>query len=192
MSRAPPTLSGRIVGGVAGAFLLARGRAHGLALIDPTPAGAWASFAAMWLCAPGYLLLRALGGGAGGEGARLVAAEAIGYVIGWFAFPLLMVGVTEGLGRRDRFPAFVSAWNWAKLPQLLAVLAAGLVGAAGLLPGAVADALAFGALAYALWLSWFVARETLGIDGARSGFVVGADVVVGLFVTGLTLALSRG
>jgi hypothetical protein len=192
MSRAPPSLSGRIVGGVAGAFLLARGRSHGLLLIDPTPAGAWASFAAMWLCAPGWLVLRVLGGDAGGEGARLVAAEAIGYVIGWFAFPLLMVGVTEGLGRRDRFAAFVSAWNWAKLPQLVAVLAAALIGAAGLLPGAFAESLALGALAYALWLSWFVARKTLEVDGVRAGFVVGADVLVGLFVTGLTLALSRG
>jgi len=192
MNGSASPLAARIVGGVAGAFLLARGRAQGLALIDPSPAGAWASFAAMWLCAPGYVVLRALGGGAGGEGLRLVAAEAIGYVIGWFAFPLIMLGVAEGLGRRARFPGFVAAWNWSKLPQLLAVLATALLAATGLLPGLAADVLGFGALAYALWLSWFVARESLAIDGTRAGFVVGADVLLGLFITGLTITLSRG
>ncbi|QXM24371.1 hypothetical protein KO353_14160 [Elioraea tepida] len=192
MSGPASPLAARIVGGVAGAFLLARGRAQGMALIDRSSAGAWASFAAMWLCAPGYVVLRSLGGGVGGEGVRLVAAEAIGYVIGWFAFPLLMVGVVEGMGRRDRFPGFVAAWNWAKLPQLVVVLVAALAAATGLLPGLAADVLGLAALAYALWLSWFVARQALGIDGARAGFVVGADVLLGLFVTGLTITLSRG
>jgi hypothetical protein len=60
------------------------------------------------------------------------------------------------------------------------------------LPGLAADVLGFGALAYALWLSWFVARESLAIDGTRAGFVVGADVLLGLFITGLTITLSRG
>lgn len=192
MSGAPSPLAARIMGGVAGALLLGRGRARGLALIDLSPAGAWSSFAAMWLCAPGYVILRALGGGAGGDGFRLLAAETIGYVIGWFAFPLLMVGGTEALDRRARFPAFVAAWNWAKVPQMLALVASGLAAATGLLPGVAADLVALGALGYALWLSWFVARETLGIDGARAGLVVGADLLVGLFVTGLTLTLSRG
>jgi len=183
----------RILGGLVGGFTLARGRTAGLALIDRTPEGAWASFAAMWVCLPPYLLLRLLSGGAAGDGTlRFITAEGIGYVLGWFAFPLLMLGVTEGMGRRGRFPAFVAAWNWSKPPQLAAMLAAGLVAVTGLLPGAAADALALAALVYALWLSWFAARESLGIGGAQAGFVVGADVLVGLFVTGLTLTLGRG
>ena len=183
----------RLLGGLAGGVALAHGRASGLALIDRTPEGAWASFAAMWVCLPPYLLLRLLTGGPAGKvSLRLFAAEAIGYVLGWFALPMLMLGVAEGMGRRGRFPGFVAAWNWAKPPQLAAMLAAALVAATGLVPGAAADGFALAALLYALWVSWFAARASLGIGGAQAAFVVGADVLIGLFITGVTLALGRG
>ncbi|MCU0985877.1 MAG: hypothetical protein MUC89_13195 [Acetobacteraceae bacterium] len=182
----------RIAGGVAGGFMLARGRADGMALIDTSPAGAWASFAAAWLCLPGYVALRLMSETAAvADPLRLMAAEAIGYVIGWFAFPLLMVGIAEGMGRSGRFPAFVAAWNWSKVPQLVVMLAASTVGAIGGLPVSVLDALALLALAYIVWISWFAARAALAVSAGRAVFVVVLDLILGLFITGLTITLAQ-
>lgn len=182
-----------IAGGVAGGFMLARGRADGLALIDLSPAGAWASFAALWLCLPGYLALRLLSDtGPVAEPLRLVLAEGIGYVLGWFAFPLLMVGVAEGMGRRERFAPFVAAWNWAKVPQLVVMLVATTIGAVGLLPAPLHDVLALFALFYVVWIAWFTARVALSVTGGRAAFVVMMDMMLGLFITGLTITLGQG
>jgi hypothetical protein len=41
-----------------------------------------------------------------------------------------------------------------------------------------------------LWIEWFVARTALAIQGPRAAFVVGADLVLGLFITGLTITLA--
>lgn len=183
----------RAANGLAGAFLLARGRADGLRLIDPTPEGAWASFASMWLCAPGYLALRLMGAGVeAADPARVLAAETIGYVLGWFAFPVLMAGLTVTMMRVSVFPRFVSAWNWMNAVQILVLLGAGAIGALDILPGAAGDALGIAALLYILWLEWFVARTALAIPGIRAAAVVGADLILGLFLTGLTLTLAQG
>lgn len=193
MSAPPSPRLRRIAGGVAGGFMLARFRADGMALIDCSPAGAWASFAAVWLCAPGYVALRLLGGPVvAADPLRLISAEIIGYVIGWFAFPLLMLGFVEGMGRRERFAAFVSAWNWAKVPQLVVMLAMAVLGTILPLPGPLLDGLALGALAYVLAISWFAARTALAIPGLRAAFVVGLDLLLGLFITGLTITLGQG
>lgn len=182
-----------IAGGVTGGFLLARGRADGLALMDLSPAGAWASFAAAWLCLPGYLALRLLADTAPvAEPLRLVAAEAIGYVLGWFAFPLLMLGILDGMGKRERFAPLVAAWNWAKVPQLVVMLAATLLGAIGVLPAPVLDVLAIVALFYVVWIAWFTARAALSVTGGRAAFVVVLDMILGLFITGLTITLGQG
>lgn len=183
----------RAANGLAGAFMLARGRKDGLALIDPTPAGAWASFASMWLCAPGYVALRLMGAGEEmGDPLRVLLAEAIGYVLGWFAFPVLMAGLVVTMMRVSAFPRFVSAWNWTNAVQILVLLCAGAIGALGILPGAAGDALGIAALLYILWLEWFVAREALAIPGMRAAAVVGADLMLGLFLTGLTLTMAQG
>jgi hypothetical protein len=182
-----------IAGGVAGGFMLARGRADGMALIDVSPAGAWTSFVALWLCLPGYVALRLLSDtGPVDDALRLVAAETIGYVLGWFAFPLLMVGIAEGMGRRERFAPFVAAWNWSKVPQLVAMLAATMIGAIGVLPAPVLDVLAIVALFYVVWIAWFAARTALAVTGGRAAFVVVMDMMLGLFITGLTITLGQG
>jgi hypothetical protein len=47
-------------------------------------------------------------------------------------------------------------------------------------------------LGYAVWLEWFVARHALGVDGAKAAMLVGADLVLGLFLGGLIRTLSGG
>lgn len=182
-----------LAAGMAAAALLARGRSAGLALLDGTPAGAWRSFAALFVAAPFFLGLKLIAAPpmlARADPLRLWLAEAIGYVIGWFALPLAMVTVSRLLDRAGRFPLFVTAWNWTNLAQAMVLLAAALV--AALLPGGFGQFVSLLALGYVLWLQWFVAREALAVPGLQAAAVVGLDLVLGLFISGLTLSLALG
>ena len=60
------------------------------------------------------------------------------------------------------------------------------------LPESVAEVLMLLGLGYAVWLEWFVARHALGVDGAKAAMLVGADLVLGLFLGGLIRTLSEG
>lgn len=177
--------------GLACAVLMARGRAEGLRLLDGSAATAWRSFLAMPIAAPIYLALKVVSAPPlprGIDPARLVAAEAIGYVISWFATALVMLAVARVLDREARWPLFVAAWNWSNVVQLAVFLAAAVI--ASVLPAAMAGGVTFAALGYVLWLQWFVAREAFAIPGPRAAAVVGVDLVLGLFLSGLTLSLG--
>lgn len=184
-----------VVAGLAGAFLLARGRVQGLALMEDTPEGVWRSFIAAFICLPAFLALRflawaSMGAPPGGIG-RALTAEVIGYAIAWVAFALASLPLARAWGREAGWPRFISAWNWTNIVQYLALLALTLPGALGL-PVALAQILMMAGFAYALWLEWFVARQALGVDGLRAGAIVGLDLVLGLFLGGLIRNLSGG
>lgn len=180
-----------IAAGLASVSLLARGRAIGLDLLDGTPLGAWRSFAAMFVAAPFFIALKLLSSpalAAEVDPLRLWIAEAIGYVTGWFALPLVMLAITRVMDRQHRWPLFVCAWNWTNLFQVLVFLAGAL--AAAVLPRGLGQLVTLVALGYVLWLQWFVAREALDVPGPRAVAVVGVDLVLGLFISGLTLSIG--
>ncbi len=182
-----------VAAGLACALLMARGQAAGLRLLDGSATAAWRSFLAVLIAAPLYLALKLVSIPPlprGIDPVRLVTAEAIGYVISWFATALVMLAVARVLDREPRWPLFVAAWNWSNVVQLVVFLAAAIV--ASVLPGALAGGVTFAALGYVLWLQWFVAREAFAIPGPRAVAVVGVDLVLGLFLAGLTLSLGAG
>ncbi|MDW8445154.1 MAG: hypothetical protein RML45_13515 [Acetobacteraceae bacterium] len=119
-----------VAAGLACAVLMARGRAEGLRLLDGSPATAWRSFLAMLVASPLYLALKVVSAPPlprGVDPLRLVAAEAIGYVLGWFATALVMLAVARVLDREGRWPLFVAAWNWSNVVQLVVFLAGAVV-----------------------------------------------------------------
>jgi hypothetical protein len=180
-----------VAAGLASVSLLVRGRAIGLTLLDGTPAGAWRSFAALFVAAPLFLALKLVAAPpivAGADPVRLWLAEAIGYVTGWFALPLVMLGLARMMDRLERWPLFVCAWNWTNLAQIAVFLVAAVL--AALLPRGLGQLVTLVALGYVLWLQWFVAREALAIPGPRAVAVVGVDLVLGLFISGLTLSIG--
>lgn len=180
-----------IAAGVASVSLLARGRRIGLGLLDGSPHGAWRSFVALFVAAPFFLALKLVSAPpivAGADPVRLWIAEAIGYVMGWFALPLVILAFARVMDRLHRWALFVCAWNWANLAQILVFLAAALL--AALLPRGLGQLVTLVALGYVLWLQWFVAREALDIPGPRAIAVVGVDLVLGLFISGLTLSIG--
>jgi hypothetical protein len=180
-----------IAAGLASVSLLARGRGIGLDLLDGSPLGAWRSFVALFVAAPFFLALKLVSAPpivAGADPVRLWVAEAIGYVMGWFALPLVMLAFARVMDRLHRWPLFVCAWNWTNFAQILVFLAASLL--AALLPRGLGQLVTLVALGYVLWLQWFAAREALDIPGPRAVAVVGVDIVLGLLISGLTLSIG--
>src|SRR5580693_18139 len=86
-----------------GTLRLARGDRGGLSCFDRSLDGFWRSFRAAVICYPLYLVLLTMritvAEWESSSGWRIVAVETIGYVIGWVAFPLVMLTVTQRLGR---------------------------------------------------------------------------------------------
>jgi hypothetical protein len=187
----PPSLAD----GVAAAILFARGRAEGMALIPRDMAGARHSFLAALICLPVLLLLRAYGwsgGGAPPQGVAVaLAAELIGYTLGWVAFALISLALARQAKRESNWPGFIAAWNWSNLIQyalLIVLMVPGILG----LPGWVGNALGLIAVGYAIWLEWFVTRTALSVPGATAAMFVVLDLALGLFVGGFTARFSGG
>lgn len=191
----PPPMREVIIAGIAGAFLLGRGRTAGLALMENTPEGAWRSFVAALICLPAFLAIRVFAwagiGAPDGGVLRGLTAETIGYAIAWSAFALLSLGLARAWGRDANWPRFISAWNWTNIVQYLVLVALMLPGALGLSSG-LAQVLTLVGLAYAVWLEWFVTRHALGVEGGRAAVMVAMDLVLGLFLGGLIQTLSEG
>lgn len=184
-----------ISAGLAGAFLLARGRAEGLALMETTPAGAWRSFIVAAICLPAFLALRAFAWAQGGAGVevlgRPLVAELITYVLGWTVFALASSWVSGLLGRGAAWPRFIAAWNWTNIVQYLLWLALAVPIAFGA-SGLVIQALTLAAFGYLIWLEWFTVRAALGVSGRQATAVVFLDLVIGVFLAGLAQRLALG
>ena len=181
-----------IEAGLRGAFMLARGQAHGAMLIEDTPEGAARSFWAAAICLPGFLALVLL------DWADEPPASDIGYALlvqviahagGWAGFAVASHALAQAAGRGAEWPHFIAAWNWANVVQyLLLLLAVSLPRLLGL-PAPLASALAVATLGYQLWLVWFLARTTLR-SGGLAVAVVGTDLLIGVVVAALVASLA--
>ncbi|MBS7811125.1 hypothetical protein [Roseococcus pinisoli] len=182
-----------VANGLAAALLLARGREVGLALVPSGMEGARHSFLAALICLPVLLIIRLYGWSTqavppNGEAVAL-AAELVGYSLGWVGFALASLMLAQRAQRGADWPRFIAAWNWTSLVQyalLLVLLVPSLLG----LPTWVSNALGLVAVGYAIWLEWFVTRVALNLPGPVAALFVIMDLAIGLFVGGLTDKIS--
>src|SRR5215813_13340670 len=140
---------------LAGALRLARGDRGGLACFDRSLDGFWRSSGAAVIGYPLYLLLLAM---------RVTVAEwerAGGYVIGWVAFPLIMLSITRLIGRAHRYFDFMVPYNWSQVPQSALFVLVGLGTGSGAPDAAPAQAIEAVAAVAVLVYEWFIARVAL-------------------------------
>ena len=184
-----------IQAGLRGAFMLARGQAHGLMLVEDTPLGARRSFLAAAICLPAFLALRLMSwanGEAPGRGVAFgLAAELFGYVFAWAGFALASLPMAQAAGRGKEWAHFLAAWNWGNVVQYLVLLALTVPALLGL-PPTLAYGLGLAAFGYALWLEWFIAKEALKITGFRASVFVVLDLLLGVFIGGFVAKLTGG
>ncbi|MGE0254857.1 MAG: hypothetical protein AB7N54_03095 [Alphaproteobacteria bacterium] len=179
-----------VVRGLGGAWRFAHFDRSGEGWLDTSSAGFVRSFAAAAIVAPGWILLK-LVVWSHAEAPPVIDwtvapfVMPLAYVVLWTAFPLLMSGVADVLGRGERWITFVVANNWMQVVQLAVALPATTLIAMLGPPWTVLVAVAVQAL-LAAW-SWFVARVTLDIAGAPAAFIVILDLVVSALIDGAML-----
>ena len=175
-----------------GAWLLARGDAAGMGLLDLTVEGFWNSFAAALVAAPAYVLLltdryarTGLPPGAGLAGTAF--AESLAYLVDVATLPLLAIPLTRFLGLGTRYVPLVVASNWATVPQVALFVAAVALGLA--LPP-MRDGFLLAAVAGTFTYQWFVVRTALGTTGATALAFILINLLVGAMLNRALDALA--
>ncbi len=183
--------------------LLARAR-HGLAVswrlaghdtdaihdYDTSYDGFWASFWALGLSLPVFLLLTSL------EPQIQAAAElpvremstgfylleTVGYAINWLMFPLLMIFIARLLAFQDRYTVLVVAFNWSALFLSLMVLPAPLLFAAGVIGLGTMVIINLIIWALSLYYRWLVFTTAIGGQGFTGFGLLLLDVLTSLII----------
>jgi hypothetical protein len=161
-----------------GAYRLAWLDRSGMSHFNLSVDGFWRSFFAAVLVAPGYALLVVQELVARPEAvspAWAFVVETLAYGIGWAAFPLVAIVVTQLLGLSRNYAAMIIAANWAAVIQIGAFLAA--VALSFVLPplGGLLVTLATGAI---MFYQWFVIRTALDTTAGMAVALVLVDLLV--------------
>jgi len=162
--------------------------ARGLQWFDDTVQGFWRSFFAAVVALPFYVAIIAaapVDQPVTVTPAAYVLTQAIAYVCGWTAFPLVMSHVARFIGRDGHYVRYIVAANWCSIIPLGIFGILALLGASGTIPGGVVDFLYFGVLLWTLSFHWFVARTALQINGIGATGIVALDILLGLMISGI-------
>ncbi len=172
---------------IIGALRLARGDRGGLVYFDRSADGFWRSFRAAVISYPLYLVLLSMRVTVAeweSSGALvIITVETIAYVIAWTAFPLLMLIVTQRIGRAHRFFDFMVPYNWSQLPQSALFVLVGLETESGVLGAQPAQAIEAAAAIAVLVYEWFIARVALDTTATAAGIVVFVDLLLGVLIS---------
>lgn len=169
---------------VYGAWRLALLDRKGLDCFDSTIEAYWKSFNAAVIVAPAYallLVLRLTEIDTTAGFLPLAIVETLAYIIGWVAFPLIMIYVCDRIGRFDRYLRYIVAHNWSNVIQVALFLIVTIL-AKGFLGGGMAVFLGLSATVAILFYQWFIARAALEISGGAAAAIVGLDLIISILI----------
>ena len=167
-----------IVGGVYGAWRLARRDPAGLIWFDDSPGGFWHSFWGPALVLPGFLVLQALDGVFAQKLLLPLAVQLIAYVMGCVAFPLAVAHISEGLQRSHLYMRYIVAYNWSAVVQMALLLPVALL--AHLFPSLAPLNLA--ATMILLVYQAYVAHTALAVPAGTAALLVILDLLIGALI----------
>ena len=188
------SLGTSVASGLQAALLLARGRSDGLRYVADDMEGAARSFWAAAICLPAFVCLRLLawtGGGMPSHPARVFALDLLTFGVGWCGFAVLSYRLVGAMGLGERWPRFITLWNWCNVVQYLLLVVFSIPGLLGA-PPLLDQAAQLVGLGWALWLEWFGFRLTLAIGGLAAAGLVALDVAIGVMLAALSTALLAG
>jgi hypothetical protein len=176
-----------LVASLYGTYRLARFDPQGLGFFDSSPAGARRSFFAAAIVAPFYALMLAAGPAGGGDvdPVRFGIVEGIAYVLSWVAYPVLVEWLTRVLGRRERFEAYLAAYNWSMVLQNAVVFPITMLVGLGVLPLQVGQLLWFGVFLLVLLYVGFIVRAALEVTPVTAAGLVLLDVLLSALIDGV-------
>jgi hypothetical protein len=178
-----------------GAWGMLLGRTDAMRSFDTSSEGFWRSFQAIALIAPIYgiiamadwraAVLAASPGGAPSFGADAFWSSRLALlVLDWVTLPVLLSALSDFIGIRHRYPAFIVARNWSAVLAIAPFGAVAFFDLIGLLPGDVIVVPSLVALAVALRISYMVARRALNVP-------IEVAIAFVLFDFLVSLALAR-
>lgn len=168
-----------------GAYRLARVDERGMDFFDTSIEGFWRSFYAAALVAPLYLILmvtRFQAAGVQASGLQFVAVEAIGYVIAWVAFPVVVAYIAPMIERDHRYLRYIVAYNWASVLQNSLCLPIAILINLGAISSSLATLLGVGCFVVVSVYTWYVTRVALDVPGGTAAGFVALDVVLSVIV----------
>lgn len=182
--------------GIAGAWRLAHLDSSGMSYFENSLVAFWRSFQAAVVAAPLFLiliLLRTAEHPLSSDPWRAFFIEAIGYVIGWTAFPLAAWYLAGALGKPNRYFSYIGAYNWANVIQVAAFMPIAALSASDLLPGMLVVLAALVLTAAVIYYQFFIVRTALGIDALPALGFVAIDLMLGLAIDAVETTLhARG
>lgn len=187
-------IAGSLTTGLHAALLLARGRADGIRLVADDTHAAGRSFWAMAACMPIVVAMRLLAMVPPSLGVglpRLVLRDLLVFAVSWLLYALLSHRVANTMGRGERWPRFIAAWNWCNVIENLLLVVGSLPGWFGA-PSVIDQAAQLFALGWALWIEWYATRTALGVSILMAVWLVLLDESVGLVATGLGQVMGGG
>ncbi len=184
------SLARLVAGPLDGLMRVLRGDAKGLDLMGAGSRAGWiASFLVPGiLLAPayGWMTLRRLADiEFEPEFGPTFAIEAIGYVIGWTAFPVLSHTICQRLGKPEAWYGYVVAYNWANILQIAFYVPAALLGTFEGMPPLPLFLVGVIAVTAAIAIHFRVARVVLEIAPVQALMLVAVDLAVGQIVSRL-------
>lgn len=178
---------------VYGAWRLALFDPVGVAFFERTPEAALRSFRVAVLLAPVWLVLALLAldpaGGPAPSLGRFLVVTGLAYVLAWTVFPLAMHGVSQAIGRADRYVVFVTARNWSQLVQSMVFLPASALSESGMVPEPVGGGVVLGSGLFVLAYEWFVTRATLEVSGIAAALIVAFSLTTAIMIQAVAGAM---
>ncbi len=168
-----------ILGGVYGAYRLARLDPQGMAYFDLSRAGMVHSFFAYVLALPVLVLERITATNITTlpeSLAAILTIQGLAYVILCLVFPVFAYWVAQLIDAEERYPALLVAYNWAVAIQAAVLLIPILLGAAGWVPEAVAGGVGSVVSILLLVYVWYVIRTSFKIGGFGAAGMVFVDI----------------
>ncbi len=177
-----------ILGGVYGAYRLARLDPRGMSYFDLSRAGMVHSFFAYVIALPVLALERVTATNitALPESAlTILVIQILAYVNLCLLFPILAYLIARLIDAEERYPDLLVAYNWAVVIQAAVLLIPISLGATAWVPEPVVDGIGAAVSIMLLLYVWYVIRTAFQISGFAAAGMVLADV----FLTQILVAL---
>lgn len=178
--------------GLAGAWRLARLDESAVQIFDNSIEGFWKSFQAAIIAAPLFALLiflRSAEHPLSADPLRALFIEAIGYVVGWTAYPLAAWYLANALGKGQRYTTYIVAYNWANVLQVAAFVPVAALAASELAPDHLVVLAALLMTGLVIYYQFFIVRAALGVEPLSALGFVAIDLVLGLLIDAVETSL---
>jgi hypothetical protein len=169
-----------------GTWRLARMDPSGLVFFERSLEGFWRSWWSLAFIYPAGLVISGIHASPQWQEAgflRVALLQAIGSVIGYALYPLIVLALTRFIDRSAQFFDYIVAYNWSQVPVSAAFLLLAGLGGSGILgeTGWIASEAAI----LAGWCAYhaYLALVSLRAGAAPAAALVLVDMVLGIFIS---------